>query len=1214
MSLDRLNIHNFKSYDGTHVIGPFKTFTAVIGPNGAGKSNLMDAISFVLGVKSHQLRGSQLRDLIHKKEDEKSADNTRDAYVEIVYKKSPEEEILFRRSVASSGNANYHINGKIVKWEKYVSVLKEIGVLVRARNFLVFQGDVESIAQKSPQELTAMFEVISGSEELKEEYEQLKEKAEQAEEEFLACFDKKRNITKEKRQIKEQKEEAERFQALLDSQRDLKREFFLWQLFNVENDLKANVEQMNAVKTELNIKKDALKEYDTEMSAMSAANTKLRKEVANKEKEVSKATKVFELQNPQLIRLREEIAFNQKLLEKYQTGAEKAKGTAKQQRKEIKDIEKELADVEKQLGKLDEVKEVGELKLAAGELKKYNELKEQVGAKTAPTRQQLDHIKRAYTLDKDSVTNLESQLATLSSRKAGLEEQISKLQVRADKMEAHRTETQETYDAKQTQLEKTTEGTKSSSLRRAALTEQLEEVKSQILDAKADRSNTERQQRTMETLESLKAHFPGVIGRVVDLCKPTQKKYNLAITVSMGRNMEAVIVQEQKTAIECIDYLKENHIHPMTFIPLDTIKAKEVNESHRKLGGSFKLVVDVIEFDQSIRRAVLYAAGNGLICDTLEEARHLCYGPDAKKYKVVTLDGTVIHKSGNLTGGKGDFSRKAEAWNEKDVAKQKAAKDKLMQELVELDKVRHVGETEQQLNAEITGLKNRLHYAELDLKATNDKLKKFTQEVADIDADVKAKGPELEKLRAVMSEKEKDMSKLTKEIAVVENKYFSEFGAKMGIENIAHYEEKRLEEAEKMVEKRQTLVSQASRLTNQLEYERKRDLEKPAADMEAKVTDLAAKLARQEKDEKSASTTFNTHKDVVDKKEEELKKSKQAVEEHDREWKVLKRKGGEGQKEIALLDKRFTTKEGLVQQMQDIKKEVLRRCKLEQVDLPFKKKGTKRKKTDKPRKKGEPEEEEEVEEGGENDLDFSDLKTNREVTSTSQYEKIKADYQVRLASAQSDIEKMAPNLKAFSQYTDIKGRLHDTTSEWEAKKKDAKDAAERFELKKADRSELFRVAFKHISEQIDGIYKNLTKSEAFPMGGKAYLSLESREEDPFLHGIQYTAMPPMKRFRDMEQLSGGEKTVAALALLFAIHSFHPAPFFVLDEVDAALDNVNVNKTSNYIRQRAHKDGLQCIVISLKDTFYTKADALVGIYRDQAKESSGTLTLDLAKYD
>ena|ERR1700744_2223751 len=109
-------------------------------------------------------------------------------------------------------------------------------------------------------------------------------------------------------------------------------------------------------------------------------------------------------------------------------------------------------------------------------------------------------------------------------------------------------------------------------------------------------------------------------------------------------------------------------------------------------------------------------------------------------------------------------------------------------------------------------------------------------------------------------------------------------------------------------------------------------------------------------------------------------------------------------------------------------------------------------------------------------------------------------------------------------------------------------------------------------------------------------------------------MPPMKRFRPMEQLSGGEKTVAALALLFAIHSYHPAPFFVLDEIDAALDNLNVTRVSNYIRARAHQDLLQCVVISLKDNFYTKADSLIGVYRDINNERSGVLSIDLQKYD
>ena len=132
------------------------------------------------------------------------------------------------------------------------------------------------------------------------------------------------------------------------------------------------------------------------------------------------------------------------------------------------------------------------------------------------------------------------------------------------------------------------------------------------------------------------------------------------------------------------------------------------------------------------------------------------------------------------------------------------------------------------------------------------------------------------------------------------------------------------------------------------------------------------------------------------------------------------------------------------------------------------------------------------------------------------------------------------------------------------------------------------------------------------MGGTAYLSLEDSDE-PYLDGIKYHAMPPMKRFREMELLSGGEKTIVALALLFAIHSYKPSPFFILDEVDAALDNTNVIKMTQYIKQRSGP-AFQFIIISLKSLFYEQADSLVGIYRDQDKKSSGTLTLDLTRFD
>jgi structural maintenance of chromosome 1 len=186
----------------------------------------------------------------------------------------------------------------------------------------------------------------------------------------------------------------------------------------------------------------------------------------------------------------------------------------------------------------------------------------------------------------------------------------------------------------------------------------------------------------------------------------------------------------------------------------------------------------------------------------------------------------------------------------------------------------------------------------------------------------------------------------------------------------------------------------------------------------------------------------------------------------------------------------------------------------------------------------------------------------------------------------------------------------------------AKVADEEFAQVRQQRFDAFMSMFTHVSEQIDPIYKELTKRENAPLGGSAFLALED-SQDPYFGGIKFDCMPPNKRFRVMESLSGGEKTVAALALLFALHSFRPSPFFILDEVDAALDNDNVGRVSNYIRSRSrrgveqsHQQGpsTQFIVISLKDNFYDKSDVLVGVYREQAQDTSSSVTLDLSKYE
>lgn len=161
-------------------------------------------------------------------------------------------------------------------------------------------------------------------------------------------------------------------------------------------------------------------------------------------------------------------------------------------------------------------------------------------------------------------------------------------------------------------------------------------------------------------------------------------------------------------------------------------------------------------------------------------------------------------------------------------------------------------------------------------------------------------------------------------------------------------------------------------------------------------------------------------------------------------------------------------------------------------------------------------------------------------------------------------------------------RFNEVQSEMLEAKQKSQDLAKQFEEVKEERVELFNKCFEHVKGCIDTIYKELTSDPTKleqSVGGSAYLTLNNQEE-PYLDGIKYDTIPPGKRFMDMTHLSGGEKTVAALALLFAINSFSPAPFIVLDEVDAALDARNVAKVTRYIQKRRTEQ--QCVIISLKE--------------------------------
>lgn len=271
--LQKLELENFKSYASKQTIGPFDRFTAVIGPNGAGKSNLMDAISFVLGINSGQLRSAHLGELVYRPmgaetdENEPSTKNAiskrakggkmpTKASISAYYAMDDRVVVMSRSAMASTGASEYRIDGRVKTFAEYTDFLASQNILVKARNFLVFQGDVESVANKTGKELTRLFEQVCGSEDFKADYERLFEEQERALDASAMAFNQKRAVVTEMRSITNQKEDVVRFDELDAKREELIVEQMLWKLFHLEASARQAATEIDTKQSEVKASND----------------------------------------------------------------------------------------------------------------------------------------------------------------------------------------------------------------------------------------------------------------------------------------------------------------------------------------------------------------------------------------------------------------------------------------------------------------------------------------------------------------------------------------------------------------------------------------------------------------------------------------------------------------------------------------------------------------------------------------------------------------------------------------------------------------------------------------------------------------------------------------------------------------------------------------------------------------------------------------------
>lgn len=1209
-----LELHNFKSYKGTAVVGlGDSAFTSIIGPNGAGKSNMMDAMSFVLGVQSYHIRSSGLKDLIYRgRVDELQPQQTCDsAYVKAIYEKEFGEQMVLQRSINSAGTSEYKINDKSVTALQYTMMLKEENILVKARNFLVFQGDIENIASQEPKQLASLIEAISGSAEHAREYDRLKEEREKAIELHAEVFSRKRNLTTESKQYKEQMREREIFEEKLREKNKYTKMSHLYKLFHNERKhfkLKGDV-RSTSEKALASRRKFASSEE--EFKDLAAQSTAQELEVKQQESLIEELRQKAETAKRSTLPL----LSNQKLLENKIAFTER----------KIHDLEADIrvqADQEQALQK----------KLDSTELQyqafnqKIAELEQQVNIPPEGVKE-YDALRNAYLADSGS--QLERNLAVLQADKTTIDVSLKDLELQREQYDARITEL-ESYvqvklglalhdlnaklqeleqmrSTKQKEQESLKEQQERVSFRMLELNSELRDVLSKLEDLSSEQKESKKQRQLRDNVAMLKALLPegSIKGLVYELVHASQRKYELALLTVLGADFDSIVVDTTATAHKCIETLKERRAGLASFIPLNSVINESTNLNFlRSLHEEARPAIDVVRYDEpAIERAVQYVVGNTIIADNLETARSIKWSSQNELHcKVVSLDGSVIHKSGLMTGGQQDKRSSATGrWSKEETNRLLKKKDQITAELE-----RAAAETPSAID--FNSLSDELSLLDAQKPTISSQIAILERQVFERNQEIqflKESGRETTELH---ERKLKDLESCQIEINQVEVKItslqeqiYSTFCEKYGLASINDYELLHGSAVRARSRERSGFEKTIASLKIQVAFQRDRlhETESRKAKLELDNNTTKQELARVIDDLANAKSLLENIEEEVNVNNTAKSAMTESLQSKLRTAAAKESELKDLDYEVKTLTREVTHSEEQLVKVDAERFNMLKNCKIEDVDLPL--------------------------EDGFLDaisldvvniseaayhvhIDYSLLESKFQ---ESYSVRLEAEIKARIEAIDNELHALTPNAKALERLQEVDQKLKEFDREFNKAKHEVNRVTAKFNEVRDRRKELFMDAFNHISGKIDGVYKSLTKSSNSPLGGSADLTLED-DEVPFAAGVKYHAMPPLKRFRDMELLSGGEKTMAALALLFAIHSFQPSPFFVLDEIDAALDNSNVKKIARYIKENAGP-GFQFIVISLKSTMFENSDALVGIYRDQRENCSKTIGLDLRQY-
>ncbi|TIB98263.1 hypothetical protein E3Q18_02132 [Wallemia mellicola] len=1194
----------------------------------------MDAISFVLGVKSAHLRGSNIRDLIYRGrrvglENDAPIEQTQEgdhdyysaqkASVLALYKNASGRQFRFERTITLSGSSEYRLDGKAITFADYNKALANENILVKTKNFLVFQGDVEAVATQSPSQLSKLIDQISGSIEHKERYDETKNAQERANDTSVGQGLKRRVLNGEIKQFKEQTSELKRFEDMKDRKENMIMRLLLMKLYHIETQIQSNTEAISSKREFLQQLSEDQDNAKRELKRATKAKAESHNNTIKTENAIKSSQREIDEKAPAIVTLDARINHAQIKLKTSEGNAVRLQAEVSEleervdrYKKDVEKIEKAAERAQSEARKLTESRGV---KLSDEDLDEYRQLKTVAISLVPDARKELEKLKREEKTSKSTLNASRSRLTEAEAKheKLQLDERRAIANVE-DTKDAFQAAERGLQDSRQKHDNMLTTRNKINQLE-AEKNEKLQALLGQLSSASHDIRQTERDNKFKDVLMTLKRMFPGVRGKLVDLCQPTQSKYSTAVVTALGRNVESIVVDDEATAIQCIDYMKAQRVGSATYLPLDSLQVKPIQERLRTISSGARLTVDVLKYDSIYEKAIQFAAGNSLVCDNMNIARDVVYDKQ-QDVKAVTLDGTIIHRSGLITGGQGarDTGRR---FDQAQYDQMMRRRDELVIQLKALRARRPQAKQDEELVEKVKKCENEQNIAKDSYDGAVSRLQGISKELAATESDHGAKSREFEEVMASYDKLKHQLDNVIDTINEAEDGVFASFCDKLDIENIREYEDREGRVAAAESEARVKFETQIAKLNNLLRFEQEQlrtsglRLERLQNRLETDRQNLD--LLESERGELHQS--IDVIKAKIDEYDSLLKDLRETEQNSAENVDQVRRVSQKAEREYDGALKDIANDNDNIRMFASERFSIYRKCKVDELPLALVAGSLEDVPIDADLREIEPMDVDNEEDSTQRavqiddygiEVNFDEVEDEDELT-----EEAELRYQQEIETIGLEIERMAPNLKASDRLNDMKNKLNDTEKEFERARKETKQARDTFQDTKALRQELFMNAFNHISNSIDSVYKELTTSRANPTGGTAYLSLED-EDEPYNAGIKYHAMPPGKPFRDMFQLSGGEKTMAAMALLFAIQTYKPSPFFVLDEVDSALDNQNAAQIAKYLRN--HLNDSQYLFITHSSRVFERADALVGVFRNGDINSSQVLTLDLTQYD